>query len=265
MLKFAANISLLFTEVNFMDRFARAAQNGFRGVEILSPYGWPVNELQAALREHSLEQVLINSPAGNIEAGERGRAAVTGKEDEFWEDIQKAIEYSRILNCSQIHVMAGILQSTEDWNVARTTFIDNLKRAAPIAAKHGIRLLIEPINSTKDIPGYFLNKIPMAKDIITDVSERNVQLQFDFYHTQIMHGNLTELLTTHMDIISHIQISNLPDRSEPSKGEINYPYLFTLLETLRYSGWIGCEYRPSTNTLESLDWAGHFGIGPLSE
>jgi len=261
MFKFAANISLLFTENHFMERFSKAAKYGFEGVEILSPYEWAAKDIRTALKENSLKQVLINSPPGNVEKGERGRAAIPGMEGDFWADIQKAIEYASILDCPQIHVMAGVLKSPEQLNAARSTFIENLKRAAPVAAKHGIRLLIEPINDKKDIPGYFLTKIPAARDIISHVAEDNVQLQFDFYHAQIMHGDLTTLVQDHLDITSHFQISNLPGRCEPSRGEINYPYLFSLLESLNYSGWIGCEYRPTKNTLDSLDWATPFGIG----
>ena len=260
MLKFAANISLLFTEENFMDRFAKAATCGFKGVEILSPYEWPTENIAANLKEYSLTQVLLNSPAGNTENGERGRAAVPGLETAFWDDIHQAIEYANILKCHQIHVMAGVLNSPEDWDTARLTFVNNLKRAAPIAAQHGINLLIEPINDKIDIPGYFLTNIPTARDIITEVSQNNVQLQFDFYHAQVMQGDLTTLVLENIDITSHFQISNLPGRCEPSHGEINYPYLFKLLESLNYTKWVGCEYRPSKNTIETLDWASAYGI-----
>ena len=260
MIKLAANLSLLFSEDPFMDRFAKAAAFGFKGVEILSPYQWPAEDIADALKEHSLTQVLINSAAGNTKNGERGRAAVPGMETAFWDDIQQAIEYANVLNCSQIHVMAGVLNSPEDWDTARLTFVSNLERVAPIAAKHGINLLIEPINDKRDIPGYFLTKIPIARDIITELSHDNIRLQFDFYHAQVMQGDLTTLVLENIDITSHFQISNLPGRCEPSQGEINYPHLFQLLESLDYNNWVGCEYRPSKDTAETLEWAGAYGI-----
>ncbi len=243
-----------------MDRFAKAAACGFKGIEILSPYEWPAQKIANALKEHSLTAVLINSAAGNTQNGERGRAAVPGLETAFWDDIQQAIEYANILNCRQIHVMAGVVKSPDDWDASRLTFVSNLQKAAPVAAKHGIDLLIEPINDKKDIPGYFLTKIPVARDIITEVSHDNVQLQFDFYHAQVMQGDLTTLVIENIDITSHFQISNLPGRCEPNHGEINYPYLFQLLESLNYSKWVGCEYRPSKGTIETLDWASAYGI-----
>ena len=259
--KLAANLSMLFTEKDFLDRFDAAATCGFEGVEFLFPYEQPANAIRLALKENRLEQALFNMPPGDWSAGDRGTGAIPGREPEFLSSLELALDYAKILNCSQIHVMAGIVEDEKARGEAHATFVANLKRAAPLAAKHGVHLLIEPINNKRDIPGYFLNQITEARAIINEVGSDNVRLQFDLYHAQIMSGDLETLIRKNMDITRHYQIAGVPARHEPDLGEINYRYLFDLIDSLNFNGWIGCEYRPAGLTSSGLSWAAPYGIG----
>jgi 2-dehydrotetronate isomerase len=251
--KFAANLTLLFNELSFLDRFEAAAQAGFRAVEFLFPYQHSADEIAAKLRAHKLENVLFNLPPGDFAAGERGIAALPERETEFRESVALAISYAHVFATPNLHVMAGLMQHGAD----RRTYIEKLKYAAAETAKHGITLLIEPIN-TRDIPGYFLNTQADAHAVREEVGAANLKVQMDFYHAQIVEGDIATKLGRYLPHIGHIQIAGVPDRHEPDEGEINYPYLFDLLDELGYDGWIGCEYRPRGDTVEGLKWVRKF-------
>ncbi|HVJ52862.1 MAG TPA: 2-oxo-tetronate isomerase [Aliidongia sp.] len=252
--RFAANLSWLFTELPFPDRFAAAADAGFKGVEILTPYGHSEAEIAASLDETGLELVLLNLPAGDPAKGERGFAALPGREDEFAASLETAIRYAQALDCPRLHCLAGILPPGTDLAAARDTYIRNLRHAAARADGAGITILIEPIND-RDMPGYFLNRPSEAPTIIEAVDAANLRLQLDFYHCQVMEGDLATRLRALAPLIGHMQIAGVPDRTEPDRGEVNYPYLFDRIDALGYQGWIGCEYRPAAGTLSGLGWA----------
>lgn len=261
--RFAANISLLFTEHPFMARFAAAAEAGFKAVEFLYPYNHDARDIAAQLEQHELRNVLFNMPPGNTEAGERGIAALPGREAEFRDSVALAIEYARIIGTPRLHVMAGITSpagsrhSDRDhgtWlHQCRATFVQNLRHAARQCAPHGIEIMIEPIN-TRDMPGYFLNFQHEAHALRNDVAAPNLKIQMDFYHAQIMEGDIAATLRQHLAHIGHIQIAGVPERHEPDSGELNYPWLFSLLDELGYEGWVGCEYRPAGSTRDGLGW-----------
>jgi hydroxypyruvate isomerase len=251
--RFAANVSLMYTEVPFLERFQAAARDGFAAVEFLFPYAQPAEIVAAALDRAGLELVLFNLPAGEFERGERGFAALPGREADFDRAFSTALAYAQALRSPRLHVMSGILPDGADRGRARATLVGNLKRAAPAAAASGITLLIEPIN-TRDIPGYFLNRQDEAHAIVADVAEPNVKVQMDLYHCQIVEGDLAMKLRRYIAGVGHMQIAGVPERHEPSLGELNYPYLFELIDELGYGGWIGCEYRPKAETSAGLGW-----------
>lgn len=251
--KFAANISMMFTEHAFTDRFSAAAQAGFAGVEFLFPYDWPAQDLAACLRENDLTQALFNTWPGKWDEGERGLAAVPGREADFERAVGLALDYADVLGNTCIHAMSGLVPDGGDRGAHRATLVSNLKRAAPVAAARGKTLIIEPIN-TRDIPGYFLNYQAQARSIIEEVGAANVRLQFDLYHCQIMEGDLAIHMRDSMDIIAHIQIAGTPGRHEPDVGEVNYAFLFDEMDRLGYDGWVGCEYRPRNETVAGLGW-----------
>ncbi len=251
--KFAANLSMLFTELDFLARFAAAARCGFAGVEYLFPYAYPKEQLAEILRQHGLKQVLHNLPAGNWERGERGIACHLDRAGEFQEGVERAIEYARALDCRQINCLAGIAPESLPHSRTREVFMDNLKYAAPRLAEHGIKLLIEPIN-TYDIPGFFLTNTAQALEIMRDVNEPNLHLQYDVYHMQMMEGNLAATIDKNLARIAHIQVADVPGRHEPGTGEINYKFLFQHLDAIGYQGWVGCEYKPLARTEDGLGW-----------
>ena len=253
--RFAANLSMMFNEVPFLERFQAAAEAGFKGVEFLFPYEHPAKDIAAQLEAHGLTQALFNMPPGDFTKGERGIAALAGREDEFERGIHTALEYADTLKCSRVHVMAGL----REHGAAREVYIANLKKATRIAAKHSVELLIEPIN-TRDIPGYFLNRWSEAEAILKEVAEPNLKIQLDLYHRQIVEGDLVEGLWRYIRLGGHIQIANPPDRGEPDEGEINYRYLFHVIDELGYKGWVGCEYRPRKGTVPGLAWAVRLGV-----
>ncbi|MFY0664499.1 MAG: hydroxypyruvate isomerase [Natronospirillum sp.] len=253
MQKFAANLSMLFTEQDFTERFAAAAKAGFTGVEYLFPYDYPVNQLQDLLAEHQLKQVLHNLPAGNWAAGERGIACHPDRISEFRDGVGQAIAYAKALNCSQVNCLAGIAPDAVPFDRVEQTFVDNLRFAADALAAEEIRLLIEPINHF-DIPGFFLNYTRQAKSVLDAVGSSNLFIQYDVYHAQRMEGELAATIEQYLPQIAHIQVADNPGRHEPGTGEINYRWLFQALTRMGYQGWIGCEYKPAGLTSDGLDW-----------
>ena len=244
--RFAANLSMLYNDVDFLDRFAAAARDGFKAVEYLFPYAYPAQELAARLQANGLQQVLFNAPPGNWDAGERGLACLPGREAEFREGIAKAIDYAKALQCPRIHVMAGLVPQGADAATVRATYIANVRYAAEQAAPHGIQILLEPING-RDMPGFFLSRQDQAHALIAEIGATNVKVQMDLYHCQIVEGDLAMKVRQYLPTgnVGHFQIAGVPERHEPDVGEINYTYLFQLLDSLGYDGWIGCEYRPA--------------------
>lgn len=253
--KFAANLTMMFNEVPFPERFSAAAKAGFSAVEFLFPYDYPVADITRWLQESKLKSVLFNMPPGDWAAGERGIASLPGREEEFLAGVHTAIEYALSMGTPTIHAMAGLLPKDADRKRHRAVFADNIGLAARALAKHGLTLVIEPIN-TRDMPGYFLNTQAEGHALRQEVGEPNLKVQMDFYHAQIMEGDLSMILKNNFDGIGHIQIASVPERHEPDEGEINYPYLFTLLDEMDYSGYVGCEYRPRGKTEDGLNWLG---------
>ncbi|HEX6733886.1 MAG TPA: hydroxypyruvate isomerase [Azonexus sp.] len=254
MSKFAANLSFLFTEVPFPERFARAAAAGFAGVEYLFPYDWPAGEVAGWLAAAGLEQVLFNLPPGDWAAGERGLACLPGRQGEFAESVDRALDYAVQLDCRRLHCMAGLRPAGVAEAELEATYIANLRHAADRLASIGATVTIEPINSRLDMPGYWLDDVRQALRLLDAIGRDNVKLQFDLYHAQIIQGDLARTLEAHLERIAHIQIADNPGRHEPGTGEIHYPYLFDLLDRLGYAGWIGCEYKPLTTTEAGLGW-----------
>ena len=247
--QFAANLSLLYPELDFLDRFEAAAHDGFKAVEYLFPYAWPVDALVSRLLEHGLQQVLFNAPPGDWDGGERGLACLPGRESEFQAGIARALEYAAPLNCPRLHVMAGLMPPGLNRDAVQTTYVNNLRWAAQAAARQGVVVLIEPIN-LRDMPGYFLNRQDHAHQIVAQIGVPNLKVQMDLYHCQIAEGDLAMKLRHYLPTgsVGHLQIAGVPDRHEPDTGELNYPYLFALLDELGYTGWVGCEYRPQRGT-----------------
>jgi hydroxypyruvate isomerase len=251
--KLCANLTMLFNEVDFLDRFAAAARAGFKGVEYMSPYAHPKEQLRERLDAHGLVQVLHNLPPGNWDKGERGIACHPDRIAEFRDSVGKAIEYATALGCKQLNCLAGIAPKGAAPEKLRDTFVANLKFAAAELKLAGVLLLIEPIN-TRDIPGFFLNYSKQALDIIRDVDSDNLFLQYDIYHMQVMEGDLANTIEANLDVIRYMQLADNPGRHEPGTGEINYAFLFDTLDRLGYRGWIGCEYKPRATTNEGLGW-----------
>jgi len=251
--RFAANLSMMYNEHAFLDRFAAAARDGFKAIEFLFPYEFRAGELKARLDAHALTQALFNAPPGDWSGGERGLASLPGREDEFRRSVDTAFEYARVLGNRKLHVMAGLIGSDQSRDRHRDVYLKNLAYAARAAQAEQITVVIEPIN-TRDIPGYFLNRQDDAQAICAEVGAPNLQVQFDCYHCQIVEGDLAMKLRRDMAGIGHIQIAGVPERHEPDIGEINYPYLFELIDSLGYDGYIGCEYRPRAGTSAGLGW-----------
>ena len=273
MLQFAANLSLMYTDLPFLDRFEAAARDGFCGVEFLFPYAWDAHEILVRLDANGLQQVLFNTPAAGWDAasadslwqqGQRGTASVPGREEEFRAGVALALRYAQALSCPRIHLMAGLLPAGARFHDHLTTFQRNLEWAAQQAAAAGCEVLIEPIN-TRDIPGYFLNRQADAHQVVQAVGSPNLKVQMDLYHRQIVEGDVAHKIVHYLPTgrIGHFQIAGVPERHEPDIGELNYPYLFQLIDTLssqcHWQGWIGCEYRPrrgaqTGGTSAGLDW-----------
>ncbi|MFZ1909405.1 MAG: 2-oxo-tetronate isomerase [Burkholderiales bacterium] len=251
--KFAANLSMMYQEHDFLDRFAAAAKDGFKGVEFLFPYDYPPTEIKARLTGNGLTQALFNAPPGDWSKGERGMASLPGREDGFRRSFEQALAYARVLGNARLHVMAGLIAPGAERARHHDTYVKNLAWAADQAAPLGITCVIEPIN-TRDIPGFYLNTQAEAHAICAETGKSNVKVQMDFYHCQIVEGDLAMRLKQHFAGVGHIQIAGVPERHEPDVGEINYPYLFSLMDQLGYDGWVGCEYRPQGGTSAGLGW-----------
>lgn len=270
--QFAANLHYLFSELPFLDRFEAAAAAGFKAVEFQVPYDYPAAELSARLRSNALKMVLFDAPMGDWERGDRGLAAVPGREKEFHDGLAKVIEYGNALGCDTVHLMAGVVGPGEDYKAAERTYISNLGHAAATLGEHGIAGVIEPINkkmgivqngpsyTTQGMHGYFLNHTDQARRILDEVGSPNLLLHLDFYHMQMLEGHLAQTIRENIGWLRHVQIAGVPGRHEPTVGEINYPYLFDLLDELGYQGWVGCEYRPRGDTWTGLSWAAEYGI-----
>ena len=251
--RFCANLTLLYNEHPFLERFEAAARAGFKGVEYLFPYEYDKRELAKRLHQHGLTQVLHNLPAGNWAGGERGIACDPARIREFQDGVAQAIEYATALGCRQVNCLAGIRPRHLDPNDARETFIRYLQYAAPRLKDAGIKLLIEAIN-TRDIPGFFLTCTRQVLDIIQAAGSDNLFVQYDIYHMQVMEGDLATTIEKHLKLIPHMQLADNPGRNEPGTGEINYPFLFGHIDRIGYTGWIGCEYKPKTTTDAGLGW-----------
>ncbi|HWI84010.1 2-oxo-tetronate isomerase [Ramlibacter sp.] len=262
--RFAANLSMLYPELDFLDRFEAAARDGFQAVEYLFPYAYPAQELAARLKANRLQQVLFNAPPGHWDAGERGLACLPGREKEFREGIATALTYAQALECPRVHVMAGLLPAGKERADLRATYVGNLRWAAGEAARRGIDVLIEPIN-TRDIPGFFLNRQDHAHELLEAIGAPNAKVQMDLYHCQIVEGDLAMKIRKYLPTgrVGHFQLAGVPQRHEPDVGELNYEYLFQVIDEVAqqcgWSGWIGCEYKPARGataggTSQGLGW-----------
>ncbi|MBV9826996.1 MAG: hydroxypyruvate isomerase family protein [Alphaproteobacteria bacterium] len=256
----AANLSMMFQEIGFLDRFDAAARAGFKGVEFLFPYEHPPEVIAEKLERNGLKLGLFNTVPGDWSKNERGLAAQPGREAEFRAGVDKAITYAKAAKCPNLHTMAGLWPAGRDKAEGERVYIENLRWAADRMAPEGLNALIEPIN-TRDIPGYFLNYTQDALRIIEKVKRPNLKLQLDLYHVQIMEGDLATHIRDLAGHYPHVQIAGNPGRNEPDVGEINYPFLFDLFDEIGYTGWIGCEYRPKGDTVAGLGWARKYGIG----
>jgi hydroxypyruvate isomerase len=257
--KMAANLSMLFNEYAFLERFEAAAKAGFQGVEYLFPYHNKPDELAELLADNNLRQVLFNLPAGDWDAGERGITCHPGRINEFREGVDMAIEYAQALGCDQCNALAGLLPENITPEQAHETLVENLSYAADRLQAGGIRLVAEAIN-TRDMPGFFLNTSTQAFALMAEVNSPNFGFQYDVYHMQIMEGNLSATIAANLDKIKHIQIADTPGRHEPGTGEINYRFLLKQLDEIGYKGWVGCEYIPKTSTNNGFSWLKECGI-----
>jgi hydroxypyruvate isomerase len=251
--RFAANLSMMFNEVPFLDRFALAAKAGFKGVEFLFPYEHKAAEIAARLQDNGLQQVLFNAPAGDFAKGERGMAAIPGKQAAFRDSIKIALEYAATLACPRLHIMAGLKPEGVAHDTLTAVYGANLAYAAEECAKVGVKPIIEPINH-RDIPGFFLNTTDQAAAIIAAIGPEKLGMQFDLYHCQITEGDVVKRVEKHLPLIAHMQVADTPGRHEPGTGEVNWPFVFKTIDALGFRGWIGCEYRPAGETLAGLSW-----------
>lgn len=256
--KLAANLSMMFNEVGFMDRFGVAANAGFKGVEYLFPYDFPADQIGEQLDKHDLQQVLFDFPAGDFAGGERGIAIQPDRKGEFQDGVGTALEYANALNCKRITVLAGLAPNDVSGGELQEVLIENLKFAAAEAAPHGITVLLEPLN-TVDAPGFFLFRTNHAISLISAAgSSSNLKLQYDVYHMQIMEGDLIRTIDANLDKIGHFQIADNPGRNEPGTGEINYTNILRHIDKTGYDGWVGCEYKPAGGTVQGLSWASEY-------
>jgi hydroxypyruvate isomerase len=252
-LKFSANLSFLYPDKPFLERFAAAAADGFPAVEYLGPYADPKEKVAETLATNGLKQALFNTPSGDWAGGERGLGSLPDRVEEFRRGVASAIDYAGALGCPKVNVLAGIAKPGADLAAHEATFVDNLKYAAPRFADAGVKLVIEPIN-TRDIPGFFLTTTRHAERILDRVGHPNLYIQYDVYHMQIMQGDLVPTYERLRDRIAHIQVADNPGRNEPGTGEINYRFVFAALDRLGYDGYVGCEYKPKAGTSEGLGW-----------
>jgi hydroxypyruvate isomerase len=248
--KFAANLTMMFCEWAFLDRFAAAAEAGFEAVEFQFPYAFAADEIAARLGRHKLKVVMFNLPPGDLGKGDRGLAAIPERREEFRASVKLALNYARVLRVDRLHLMAGVADPSDPR--ARAAYLDALRYALDEFGSAAV-VLIEPINR-RDFPGYFLHDFDLAAQIIAEVGAPNLKLQFDIYHRQIMRGDVVEGLESLLPIIGHVQVASAPQRAEPGTGELNDAYIFDRLDALSYSGYVGCEYRPAAETLAGLAW-----------
>jgi hydroxypyruvate isomerase len=262
--RFAANLSMLYPELEFPDRFEAAAKDGFEAVEYLFPYAWDAREIAARLKANGLQQVLFNAAPGDWDGGEKGLACLPGREADFRRSIDQALAYAQALECPRVHVMAGLVPAGSTRESLRATYVANLRQAAQVAARQGVDLLLEPIN-TRDIPGFFLNRQDDAHQLLAEIGASNVKVQFDLYHCQIVEGDVAMKIRKYLPTgrVGHFQIAGVPQRHEPDLGELNCPYLFGVIDEVAaqcgWQGWVGCEYRPARGaqpggTSAGLDW-----------
>lgn len=251
MIRLAANLSTLFPELAFLERFAAAARAGFRYVEYQFPYAWPPQEIARCARDAGVQVVLHNLPAGDFAKGERGIACLPGREREFRQSVEQAIAYAKEVNCARLNCLAGVAPAGAQHSVV---LVENVRHAARALGAAGLSLMLEPIN-TRTVPGFFLTRSSQAIDVLNAAGESNAFLQYDFFHMQIMEGDLARTVERLLGRIGHIQLADVPDRHEPGTGEINYTFLLEHLDRVGYSGWVGCEYNPRGDTLEGLKWA----------
>lgn len=255
--RFAANVSMLYPEHELVDRIAAAARDGFAAVEVQGPYAVDASEFRRALDDAAAQLVLMNAAVGDFPGGERGLAALPGRESAFEASMAQTLDYARIARAPRVHVMAGTPGADVPHAEALAAYERNLAHACAVLAPHGITVMIEPIN-TRDIPGYFLNRLPLALEIVGRLAEPAPRVQFDFYHLQIIQGDLVRHFEQHLEKIGHVQIAGVPDRHEPDVGEVDYAFVFRELDRLRYAGWVGCEYRPALagpgGTSAGLGW-----------
>jgi hydroxypyruvate isomerase len=256
--RLAANLSMMFNEVPFLDRFDAAARAGFQAVEFLFPYEHPAAEIRRRLNDSGLRQALFNAPPGDWAKGERGLASLPGREGEFRDGIGKALDYAAALDCPIVHVMAGIPTGVAPVTAA-ALYAANLAWASEQALAGGKRLVIEPINH-RDMPGYYLNTVEQGAAIVEAIGGDRLGLQFDIYHCQVTQGDVTKRLEKLFPVVAHIQIADVPDRHEPGTGEIGWDYVFGRIDALGYKGWVGCEYRPAGETVAGLGWRQRFGV-----
>jgi hydroxypyruvate isomerase len=255
--RFAANLSMMFNEVPFLERFAAARKAGFEGVEFLFPYDFSTNDLRTRLVGEGLTQALFNMPPGNWGAGERGLASLPGRQSEFREGVKKALDYAAALDCRHVHCMAGIVPADISPVTAAAVYAANLAWATEQARPAGVKLVIEPINH-RDMPGYFLNTQAQGAAVVDAIGRDRLGLQFDVYHVQITEGDITKRMERYMPVIAHIQVADVPARNEPGTGEIGWDYVFRRMDELGYQGWVGCEYRPAGDTVAGLGWRQRF-------
>jgi hydroxypyruvate isomerase len=257
--RFAANLSMMFNEVPFLDRFAAARKAGFEGVEFLFPYEHPATELRKRLDGEGLTQALFNMPPGDWAKGERGLASLPGRQAEFREGVKQALDYAGALNCKLVHCMAGIVPAGVAPVTAASLYAANLAWGAEQATKAGVKLIIEPINH-RDMPGYFLNTEAQGAAVVEAIGRDRLGLQFDVYHCQTTEGDVTKRMEAYLPIIAHMQIADVPARNEPGTGEIGWKFVFRRMDELGYGGWVGCEYRPAGDTVAGLKWRQEFGV-----
>ncbi len=257
--RLCANLSMMFNEVPFLDRFDAAAKAGFEGVEFLFPYDHPAAEIRARLDGAGLQQVLFNAPPGDWAGGERGIASLPGRQQEFRDGMHRALDYAGTLGNTMVHVMAGIPPADLRPGVAAALYVSNLAWAAEQAAPRGITLVIEPINH-RDMPGFFLNTMAQGAAVVEALGRDRVGLQFDVYHCQVTEGDVTKRMAALMPVIAHMQIADVPARNEPGTGEIGWAFVFAEMDRLGYGGWVGCEYRPAGDTVAGLSWRRTYGV-----
>jgi hydroxypyruvate isomerase len=259
MLRLAANLSMMFNEIPFLDRFDAAAKARFTAVEFLFPYDHPAAEIRRRLDDAGLQQVLFNMPPGDWAAGERGLASLPGRSQEFRDGVKRALDYAGTLGCSLLHCMAGILPAGVSQGTATALYVANLSWAAEQAALQGVKVVIEPINH-RDMPGYVLNTMAQGADIVDAIGFDKLGLQFDIYHCQVTEGDITKRIETLLPIIAHIQLADVPGRNEPGTGEIGWAFILGRIDSLGYGGWIGCEYRPAGDTMSGLAWREQYQV-----